>query len=97
MSLQINNTNYTGTFRDIFISLFVTGFDSMKKGVIAVMPGIKLRESIPTLDITNVIQPRIEGDMTAKHSGKVDIDERTLVQCCSAKEVKISQSKTVIL
>jgi hypothetical protein len=79
MSLQINDTKYSGTFRDIFISSFVTGFDSMKKGVIAVLPGIKLREAIPTLEVTNIIQPRIEGEITEKHSGRIDIDERNLV------------------
>jgi hypothetical protein len=79
MSIEILDTSYAGEVKNIMLVKFITGFDSMNKGLIAVQPGIKNSMTVPTLDVSNIIQPRIEGDITAKHSGKMKVDKRQLI------------------
>lgn len=73
--LVINDTSYAGEVLDQFITLLSTSFQTMKKGCMAVMPGIKKKKTIPTLKVQNFIQARLA---TPKHGGDVNIDAREL-------------------
>jgi hypothetical protein len=77
--IEIQDTTYAGEVKNIMLVKFITGFDSMKKGLIAIQPGIKKSMTVPTLDVSNIIQPRIEGEIGEKHSGKIKVDKRVLI------------------
>ena len=75
--LTINDTSYEGEYLRQFISLAMTGFDTLNKGCINVMGGIKKKKAVPTIKIKNFIQARV-ATPTSTHSGTAVVDKRVL-------------------
>jgi hypothetical protein len=75
MGLVIQDKTYAGEVLAMFIALAATSFDTLEKGCIAVLPGIKKKQSIPSISVKGFIQAR---DPKPKHSGSATIGARTL-------------------
>lgn len=73
--ITINDTTYAGEVLESFIALATTTFQTLEKGCINVLPGIKKKETIPTISIDAFIQARAEKPV---HGGDVNVGARTL-------------------
>ncbi|MEQ8685452.1 MAG: hypothetical protein RIE86_09170 [Imperialibacter sp.] len=74
-ALSITDTSYAGKFLDQWIAYASTQFDTLKKGCLNVLPGIKKKQTIPILRVDSFIQAH---QPTPTHGGNIDVDARTL-------------------
>lgn len=75
--ITLNDTSYEGDILRQFISFAVTQFETLQKGCINVLGGIKKKRRVPKLQVENFIQARVETPNN-NHSGDLTIDARTL-------------------
>lgn len=75
-SLIVNDQSYAGTFAPYYILPATFGMDSVNKGCINVMDGIKKKTTIGTLDFTRPWQPRVANPV--KSGGNITIGSRVL-------------------
>lgn len=73
--LTITDTSYAGKVLDQFIAYATTSFDTLIKGCINVLPGIKKKATVPKLTVDSFIQAHQE---TPSHGGDIDVDGRVL-------------------
>jgi hypothetical protein len=78
MPLTISNTAYAGEVIAVFLTKAVAKNLSVRKGILAVEAGIKKQKEVPTIDVNDMIQPRVEEPDRTKHSGSVAVDARFL-------------------
>jgi hypothetical protein len=76
MALQINDTTYAGTFASYFWLPATFGMDTIQKGGVYVLDGIKKQHTIGRIDFANPLQPR---QATPTTSGTFTVDGRVLV------------------
>ncbi len=75
MALNLEEQSYAGDVLKQFISLATTSFDTLEKGCINVMAGIKKKGFIPTVSVKNFIQAR---KATPTHGGSATTSARVL-------------------
>ena len=75
--ITLTDTSYEGDILRQFISYSVTQFETLKKGCINVLGGIKKKRRVPTIAVENFIQARVETP-NSNHSGDMEIDARLL-------------------
>lgn len=75
MALEMNETSYSGTYASYFWLPATFGMDTIQKGVVYVVDGIKKKHTIDRLDVQNPLQPR---QPTPSSSGVFLIDGRVL-------------------
>lgn len=75
LDMTVSDTTYAGEVLEGFISLATTTFETLEKGCINILPGIKKKKTIPSVKVTNFIQAR---KATPNHGGNVGIGARTL-------------------
>lgn len=75
-SLVINDTTYAGTFAPYFILPALYGMDTVDKGCINVMDGIKKKTTIGTLDFTAPWQVRVSNPVES--GGNIVVGARVL-------------------
>jgi hypothetical protein len=75
-ALVISDTTYAGEAASYMITHAVIGADTIKKGAIYVEDGIKKQRTIPRVDVTNIMQKRVE---TPTSSGSITVDGQVLV------------------
>jgi hypothetical protein len=75
-TLVINDTSYAGTVAPYFVLPALFNFDSVVKKTVYLKDGIKKTHTIPTMDFTGPLQPRVA--TPTQSGGNVTIDARTL-------------------
>lgn len=75
--ITLNDTSYEGDILRQFISYATTQFETLQKGCINVLGGIKKKRRVPTLKVDNFIQARNETP-NSNQSGDLTIDARVL-------------------
>ena len=75
--ITLNDTSYEGDILRQFISYAAVQFDTLRKGCINVIGGIKKKQRVPTVRVDNFIQARVETP-NSNHSGTITIDAREL-------------------
>ncbi len=78
VGLNIQDTTYAGEALDIFITKAMTNFDTMRKGLFVIMPGIKKKKTIPRMKLDGFVQPRMKGELSESASGSITVDARHL-------------------
>lgn len=73
--LTITDTSYAGSVLEQFISYASTQFDTLRKNCINVLPGIKKKQTVPSLTVDSFIQAHQE---TPQHGGSIDVGGRVL-------------------
>jgi len=73
--ITLNDTTYAGEVLEGFLSLVATTFQTLEKGCINVLPGIKKKTTIPTIKIDSFIQASSE---KPTHGGTVNVGSRVL-------------------
>ena len=76
--LNIVKTAYAGEVLNVFIVAAITKNTSMLAGIMNVIMNIKKQISVPTLDVSDFIQPRVENPDRELHTGTITVDERYL-------------------
>lgn len=76
-TLVINDTTYAGTVAPYFVLPALFNFDSVVKKSVYVKDGIKKKHTIPTMDFSGPLQPRVA--TPTQSGGNLTIDARTLV------------------
>lgn len=75
-SLVINDTSYAGTVAPYFVLPAMFSFDTVAKKAVYVKDGIKKQHTIPTMDFSGPLQPRVAQPNTS--GGNVTIDKRVI-------------------
>jgi|GEM_PF-797637 len=75
-SLVISDTSYAGTVAPYFVLPALFSFDSANKNVIYIKDGIKKKHTIPTMDFSGPLQPRVA--TPSNSGGNLTISARTL-------------------
>lgn len=75
-SLQINDTRFAGTFANYMITRATVEMDTVDKGCIFVIDGIKKAHSIPRIDVTGFVAAR---NATPISKGNIVVDSTYLV------------------
>lgn len=75
-SLVINDTSYAGTVAPYFVLPALFNFDSVLKKAVYLKDGIKKRHTIPTMDFSGPLQPRVSTPTGS--GGNLTIDARVL-------------------
>lgn len=78
MPLTISNTTYAGEVIAIFLTKAVAKNLSVRKRILAVEAGIKKQKEVPTIDVNDMIQPRVDEPDRTKHSGSIAVEARYL-------------------
>lgn len=73
--IAITDTSYAGEVLETFISHAMTSYQTLMKGCINILPGIKKKATVPILKVDSFIQAQLE---TPVNGGNIDIDARTL-------------------
>src|SRR6185369_12336090 len=76
-TLVINDTSYAGTVAPYYIIPALFSFDSIIKKVVYLKDGIKKQHTIPTMDFSGPLQPRVA--TPTQSGGNITIDKRQLV------------------
>jgi hypothetical protein len=76
-SLVINDTSYAGTVAPYFILPALFKFDTVVKKLVYLKDGIKKEHTIPTMDFSGPLQPRVA--QPSQSGGNVTIDKRQLI------------------
>lgn len=76
-TLAINDTTYAGTVAPYFVIPALFNFDSVVKKSVYLKDGIKKKHTIPTMDFSGPLQPRVA--TPTQSGGNLTIDARTLV------------------
>lgn len=76
-TLIVNDTIYAGTVAPYFVLPAMFNFDSVLKKVLYVKDGIKKQHTIPTMDFSGVLQPRVA--TPTQSGGNLTIDGRRLI------------------
>jgi hypothetical protein len=76
-SLVINDTSYAGTVAPYFIMPALFKFDTVVKKLVYLKDGIKKQHTIPTMDFSGPLQPRVA--QPSQSGGNLTIDKRLLV------------------
>lgn len=76
-TLVINDTSYAGTVAPYFILPALFKFDTVVKKMVYLKDGIKKQHTIPTMDFSGPLQPRVA--QPTQSGGNLTIDKRTLV------------------
>jgi len=74
--LSINDTSYAGEVLAGFISYATTGFQTLRKGCINVLPGIVKSATIPVVTVDSLMQAPSPEPV---HGGSINVDARLLV------------------
>lgn len=74
-ALQLNDTNFSGTFANFMITRATLDMDTVEKGNIYVIDGIKKSHSIPRLDVSGFVQAR---NATPLSAGSIIVDRTVL-------------------
>jgi hypothetical protein len=69
-ALNILDTSYAGEAASFMLTPAVIDIDTIKKGAINIITGIKKAHRIPTLDVINVVQPR---QATPVSAGQINV------------------------
>lgn len=75
-SLVINDTTYAGMVAPQFVLPAMFNWDTYNKGMVYLKDGIKKKYTIPTMDFTHPLQPRIA--TPSGSGGNVEVGARTL-------------------
>lgn len=76
-TLVINDTSYAGTAAPYFVLPALFNFDTVAKKAVYLKDGIKKQHTIPTMDFSGPLQPRVA--TPTQSGGNLTIDARTLV------------------
>jgi hypothetical protein len=74
-AIVLNDTTYAGSVASYMITRAVVGADTIQKGCVYVKDGIKKKETIPRLEVTDFIQRR---KATPTSKGTVTVDAKVL-------------------
>ncbi len=75
-TLVINDTSYAGTVAPYFVLPALFNFDTVIKKTVYLKDGIKKKHTIPTMDFSGPLQPRVA--TPSQSGGNLSIDARTL-------------------
>lgn len=78
MPLNIAQTAYAGEVLQVFLTKAMARNLSTLKGILNIEAGIKKQKAVPTIDVSDMIQPRVNEPDRTKHSGSITVDERYL-------------------
>jgi len=76
-TLVINDTSYAGTVAPYFVLPALFNFDTVVKKTVYMKDGIKKEHTIPTMDFSGPLQPRVA--MPTQSGGNLTIDGRKLI------------------